>query len=177
MREIVSQARPLGWPSPRPGRPRVRLRRQRQQPQPLGPGAGAPRNAGAITSAPQGQIWELAYQQRRGRMSIPQNPANIDSSPMIDTLNKALKALNATDRDYDGHREKAINHVETAIHKLQVPTANAKGKSNGADAKADAATLRQGRLRQRSRQDRDDPSGRIRRHHAQGEKGALRCAP
>ena len=70
---------------------------------------------------------------------MPKAPVNVDSSPMIDILNKALKALNATDRDYDGHREKAINHVETAIHKLQVPTANAnaKGKGNGANAKAD----------------------------------------
>jgi len=91
---------------------------------------------GSITSAPQGQTWELAY-QRRGRMAIPQKPVNVDSSPMIDTLNKALKALNATDRDYDGHREKAINHVEAAIHKLQVPSANAKGKGNGGDAKGD----------------------------------------
>jgi hypothetical protein len=69
-----------------------------------------------------------AYPQRRGRMVIPQPPANIDSSSMIEPLNKALTLLNATDRDYDGHREKAISHIHTAISDLQVPNANAKGK-------------------------------------------------
>ena len=66
------------------------------------------------------------YQRQRQR--LPQQPTNIDSSPMIDDLNKALKALNATDRDYDGHRQKAITHIQAAIRDMQVP--NAKGQSS-----------------------------------------------
>lgn len=80
--------------------------------------------------------------QRRGRVMIPQRPVNVDSSPMIDTLNKALRALAATDRVYDGHREKAIKHINGAIAHLQLPpgantgTNNAKNKSNQAAPKA-----------------------------------------
>src|SRR4051794_6917115 len=51
--------------------------------------------------------------QRRGRTMLPSRPTPLDSSPMIDDLNKALRALNATDRDYDGHRDKAIAHIES----------------------------------------------------------------
>jgi len=76
---------------------------------------------------------------------------------MIDTLNKALKALNATDLDYGGHREKAINHVEAAIHKLQVPPPTPRRRATGRRRQG----FRQGRHRQRFRQDRDDSSGRI----------------
>ena len=83
-----------------------------------------------------GLVAEANAQSRRGRTSIPQPPANIDSSPMVDGLNKALKALSATDRDYDGHREKAINHIHAAIRDLQVP--NAKGQSTAAGDKASA---------------------------------------
>jgi hypothetical protein len=75
-----------------------------------------------------------ASPQRRGGVYIPRRPANVDSSPMIDTLNKALKALSTTDRDYDGHREKAINHISAAIRHLELP--NAKGRNNAAVAKA-----------------------------------------
>jgi hypothetical protein len=75
--------------------------------------------------------------QRRGRGStfrMPAKPANVDSSATIDTLNKALKALGATDRGYDGHREKAIAHIGAAIRDLETP--NARGKSNAAVEKA-----------------------------------------
>jgi hypothetical protein len=73
--------------------------------------------------------------QRRGNtFRMPSKPANVDSSATIDTLNKALKALGATDRDYDGHREKAIAHIGAAIHHMEMP--NAKGKSNAAVEKA-----------------------------------------
>jgi hypothetical protein len=89
----------------------------------------------SITSAPQRRIGRTAYPQRRGRMPVPQRPAPVDSSPMIEGLNKALRALGATDRDYDGHREKAITHIGAAIRHLEVP--NAKGRSNEAVAKAD----------------------------------------
>ena len=67
--------------------------------------------------------------QRRGRaFRMPAKPANVDSSPTIADLNKALKALGATDLDYDGHREKAINHIGAAIRDLEMPTA--RGKSS-----------------------------------------------
>jgi hypothetical protein len=90
-------------------------------------------------SSPQGRIWRTAFlQQRRGRMTIPQRPAPIDSTAMIDGLNKALRALNATDRDYDGHRETAIKHIDAAIRHLQLP--NARGQSKEAVAKADTDT-------------------------------------
>ncbi|MDR3635627.1 MAG: hypothetical protein P4L84_17630 [Isosphaeraceae bacterium] len=73
--------------------------------------------------------------QRRGTMfRMPPKPANVDSSATIDTLNKALKALGATDLDYDGHRQKAIAHIGAAIQHLELP--NAKGKSNAALEKA-----------------------------------------
>ena len=74
--------------------------------------------------------------QRRGNTRMP-TPTIIDSSPTIDNLNKALRALGATDRDYDGHREKAIAHVGAAIRHLETP--NARGKSNAAIEKAAAA--------------------------------------
>jgi hypothetical protein len=71
-----------------------------------------------------------AYPQRRGRMTIPRPPVNIDSSPMINGLNQALKALSEVDGDYGGHREKAINHINAAIRDLEVPNAKvAAGKS------------------------------------------------
>jgi hypothetical protein len=71
-------------------------------------------------------------------MAVPSRPAPIDSTPMIEDLNKALRALGATDRDYDGHREKAINHINAAIRHLEVP--NAQGRSNAAAAAAKADT-------------------------------------
>jgi hypothetical protein len=75
-----------------------------------------------------------AFAQRRGgRMYIPP-PTPIDSTPMIDGLNKALKALAETDHDYNGHREKAINHIHTAIRDLELP--NARGKSENVVSKA-----------------------------------------
>jgi hypothetical protein len=70
-------------------------------------------------------------------MSIPQPPANIDSTPMIDALNKPLKILGAMDYSFGGHREKAIEHIRAAIHDLQVP--NAQAKSGSAAAKAPAS--------------------------------------
>src|SRR5689334_6763999 len=85
-------------------------------PQP--PRLASPRS---ITAAPQRRIVRAAYPQRRGRMTVPQRPANVDSTPMIDGLNKALRALDATDRGYDGHREKAIHHIGAAIRHLEVP--------------------------------------------------------
>ncbi len=75
-----------------------------------------------------------AAAQRRGRMTLPPPPTPVDSTPMIDGLNKALKALAETDRDYNGHREKAINHIHTAIRDLELPTG--RGKSEDAVAKA-----------------------------------------
>jgi hypothetical protein len=70
--------------------------------------------------------------QRRGRMTLPPPPTPVDSTPQIDVLKKALKALAETDRDYDGHREKAINHINAAIRDLALPTAQ--GKSDVAAA-------------------------------------------
>jgi hypothetical protein len=75
-----------------------------------------------------------AFAQRRGRMTLPPPPTPVDSTPMIDGLNKALKALAETDRDYNGHREKAINHIHTAIRDLELPTG--RGKSEDFVAKA-----------------------------------------
>lgn len=72
--------------------------------------------------------------QRRGGFRMPSKPTIVDSSPTIETLNKALKALGATDRDYDGHREKAVIHVGLAIRHLE--TASGRGKSNAAVEKA-----------------------------------------
>jgi hypothetical protein len=77
-----------------------------------------------------------AYPQRRGRMYIPQPPANVDSSAMIDALNKPLKTLSAIDYRFGGHREKAIEHIQAAIRDLQVP--NAQGKTASATVKASA---------------------------------------
>jgi hypothetical protein len=74
------------------------------------------------------------YAQRMPRRFMPPQPVNVDSSPAIDALNKALKALGGTDRDYDGHREKAIAHIGKAIRNLETP--NAKGKSNAVVEKA-----------------------------------------
>jgi hypothetical protein len=78
--------------------------------------------------------------QRRGRTGfvMPSKPVTVDSSPTIETLNKALKALGSTDRDYDGHREKAINHIGMAIRHMETP--NARGKSNAALDKASTGT-------------------------------------
>jgi hypothetical protein len=64
--------------------------------------------------------------QRRGRMTLPPPPTPVDSTPQIDVLKKALKALAETDRDYSGHREKAINHINIAIRDLALPTAQGK---------------------------------------------------
>jgi hypothetical protein len=73
--------------------------------------------------------------QRRGNVyRLPAKPAIIDSSPTIEVLNKALKALGSTDRDYGGHREKAVTHVGLAIRHLE--TASGRGKSNDAVDKA-----------------------------------------
>lgn len=73
--------------------------------------------------------------QRRGtRFVMPSKPTNVDSSATIDSLKKALTALGATDRDYDGHREKAIAHIGAAVKHLELP--NAKGKNNAAVEKA-----------------------------------------
>jgi hypothetical protein len=80
-----------------------------------------------------------AYPQRRGRMYIPQPPANIDSTPMVDALNKPLKLLGALDYSFGGHREKAIEHIQAAIHDLQVPNAQAKSGSAAAKAAAPAS--------------------------------------
>jgi hypothetical protein len=77
-----------------------------------------------------------ASPQRRGRVYIPPKPANVDSSRMIDGLNTALKALAATAPDADGHREKAINHIDAAIRLLELP--NAQGRSAAAVARARA---------------------------------------
>src|SRR5262245_46264503 len=76
-------------------------------------------------AAPLGRIARAAYPQRRGFVIVPQRPVNVDSSPAIAGLNKALRALAATDRSYDGHREKAVAHVGAAIRHLELP--NAKG--------------------------------------------------
>jgi hypothetical protein len=73
--------------------------------------------------------------QRRGSMfRYLQKPAPVDSSPIIQPLNKAITALGSTDRDYEGHRAKAIAHVGAAIRYMEMP--NAKGKSNAAIDKA-----------------------------------------
>lgn len=72
--------------------------------------------------------------QRRGGFRMPSKPAIVDSSPQIDTLKKALTALGSTDRDYDGHREKAVLHVGLAIRHLE--TASGRGKNNAAIEKA-----------------------------------------
>jgi hypothetical protein len=79
-----------------------------------------------------------AAPQRRGRstgrMAIPQPPANIDSTPMVDGLKKALTMLSATDYSFDGHLPKAIEHIHAAIRDLQVPNASAKSKTVSAAA-------------------------------------------
>jgi hypothetical protein len=75
-----------------------------------------------------------AYPPRRGGYVPP--PAPVDSTPMIDGLNKALKALDLVDRDYDGHRDKAIHHIHAAIHDLAVPGAKPQGKSNANAARS-----------------------------------------
>jgi hypothetical protein len=137
MREIVSQTRHAGLTLAALAALGFVSEATASSPSPPAPALARLATPRSVTSASPVQTWELAYQQRRGRTMVPQKPVNIDSSPMIDILNKALKALNATDRDYDGHREKAINHVETAIHKLQVPGASAKGKGNGSNPKGD----------------------------------------
>jgi hypothetical protein len=77
-------------------------------------------------AAPRG----IRFQRRGHTFRTPPKPTIIDSSPTIDTLNKALRALGATDRDYDGHRLKAVGHIASAIHHLETPTA--RGKSNSA---------------------------------------------
>src|SRR4051794_28449840 len=88
----------------------------------------------SIAPAASGRIRQTGFFfQRRGRTMLPSRPSPVDSSPMIDDLNKALRALAATDRDYDGHRDKAIAHIEAAIHRLAIP--GAQGTSNAAAAK------------------------------------------
>jgi hypothetical protein len=77
---------------------------------------------------------------RMGRMYIPQPPANIDSSPMIDGLNKVLKTLSETSYSFDGHLEKAVNHIHAAIVDLQVPNASAKSQGTSAAGAASPAT-------------------------------------
>ena len=79
--------------------------------------------------APHGQVRLAAYPRGRGNYRIPK-PTNVDSSPIIDDLKKALKALGATDRSYEGHREKAVEHVGVAVRLLAMP--NAKGRDNAA---------------------------------------------
>src|SRR3954453_12439762 len=74
------------------------------------------------------------YFQRRGRMVVPQRPVNVDSSPMVDELNKALKAIGQANRDAGGHLEKAVKHIHAAMSDLAVP--NAKGKGEAAAAPA-----------------------------------------
>ena len=78
-----------------------------------------------------------ASPQRRGRgygfVGAP-GQANIDSSEMIEGLNKALKALGETSRDYDGHRQKAINHIGVAIRHLE--PAGGKNRGEAAVSKA-----------------------------------------
>ena len=76
----------------------------------------------------------IRLQRRGGRVYVPSKPVTIDSSPIIEPLNKALKALGSTDRDYDGHQQKAIYHIGAAIRHIETP--NAKGKSNAAVEKA-----------------------------------------
>jgi hypothetical protein len=76
----------------------------------------------------------ILLQRRSNTFRMPSRPAIVDSSPTIDSLNKALNALGATDRDYDGHRERAIAHIGAAIHLLETP--NARGKSNATVEKA-----------------------------------------
>src|SRR6476646_10146971 len=70
----------------------------------------------------------IFFQRRGSRYRMPAKPAVVDSSPPIERLNKALKALGTTDRDYDGHREKAVAHIGAAIRHLETPTG--RGKSN-----------------------------------------------
>lgn len=83
--------------------------------------------------------------QHRGRSMprVPLKPVIIDSSEEIGMLTKALKALAATDLDYDGHRTKAVAHISAAIHHLEI--AGQQGKSNAsindaATGKAPVAT-------------------------------------
>lgn len=77
--------------------------------------------------------------QRRG-FRMPTRPTVVDSSPQIEILNKALKALGSTDLDYDGHREKAIRHIGLAIGHLGNPLARGKSNVGAAVAKATAGT-------------------------------------
>jgi hypothetical protein len=80
------------------------------------------------------------YFQRRGRMIIPQRPVNVDSSPMVDDLNKALKAIGQANHDPGGHLDKAVKHIHAAMSDLAVPTATAKGKGDAAPAPDHAAS-------------------------------------
>jgi hypothetical protein len=82
-----------------------------------------------------------AYPQRRGRGGayIPQPPSPVDSSAMVDGLNKALNTLSTTDYSFNGHLEKAIEHIQGAIQDLKVPTALLKGKAASAASKSAAA--------------------------------------
>jgi hypothetical protein len=73
-----------------------------------------------------------AYPHRRGGVYIPPRPVNVDSSPMIAGLNRALMALSETDNTFGGHRETAIKHIYLAIKDLENP--DAKGQGNGAPA-------------------------------------------
>ena len=78
-----------------------------------------------------------AQAQRRGRTVAPQMPVSVNSSAMIDDLNKVLKSLGATDRDYDGHRDTAIKHISNAIKDMEVP--NPKGQGEKGDNRASAS--------------------------------------
>jgi hypothetical protein len=83
-----------------------------------------------------------AFAQRRGRMIVPQRPAVINSSPMIEGLNKALTALAATN-EYDGHRETAIKHINAAIKDLEVPGAKKSSEPAAASAPEKGSTIAQ----------------------------------
>jgi hypothetical protein len=104
----------------------------------LGLVAGADAGPPAASVAHGGLVRTVAYQRRSRPPRVPPRPTNVDSSPTIATLKKALTALAATDQEYDGHREKAINHVGAAIGHLQLPSA--KGKTVAAASKSGASS-------------------------------------
>jgi hypothetical protein len=89
---------------------------------------------GFVAEVRAGSPWSVRPQRRGGRFVMPSKPPSVDSSPMIDDLNKALKALGETNRPYDGHREKACVHIGAAIRHLEQP--GARGKNGAAVEKA-----------------------------------------